>query len=497
MAGQTGTLAARLRQVRQNQRHHAVAAAGTARELVIVAFAVPLATLLALALIVGTVLALSGIGFGAFGAALGSAWLCLHQVPLSIGGVGISALPLLPTIGLLVAVFRYTGPSARLRTTPADLGALVAAAVGGPLLITALALALVFDGSSVLPVNPPNALWAFAATVLIYGGGTVAGIGRRDWRDWCRRAGLRGDRLDDLVAGVRTGAIAALMLLVASAVLICVLLVLNWGAVAAVVAGGNRFDGHLGLVVLSLLYLPNLVVDGAAALLGTPVPLGGAVLDLFHPVTGAVPALPVFAILPSAPPIRFLWAGALVVPLAVALWAGLAMRHHDPVRNLRRVTISAAAAAAVLLVATVAAGGTVGELGRAGGDAPVVALAAFGWIAVVGAVVALVHGIRAETKALRRAAATRTGGEGPEGNGPEGNGPEGNGAEGNGPEGNGPDGNGTQENSAGGNGPGGTAADTDEGPPAEPTPVFYRPDDDAPVIDDVEDLMFVDDLAAD
>ena len=264
MNGPTGTLAARLRQVRRTQREHAVASAGTARELVIVAFAVPVVALALLALVVAVTMALAGSGFGAFGAVLGSAWLCLHQVPLSVGGVEISALPLLPTIAVFVAVVRYAGPSARLRTTPADLGALVAAAAGGPLLITALALALVFDGSSVVPVNPPNALWAFASTVLIYGGGTLAGIGRRDWREWCERAGITGDRLTDLVAGVRTGVLAALMLVGAGAVAVCLLLIVNWQSVSAVIAGGNGFDGYLGLVVVSLLYLPNLAVDGAA-----------------------------------------------------------------------------------------------------------------------------------------------------------------------------------------------------------------------------------------
>ncbi|GAA3027792.1 hypothetical protein GCM10010528_06960 [Gordonia defluvii] len=463
MKGQSGSLAARLRQVRQNQREHARATAGTARELVIVAFAVPLVTLLVLALVVIATMAAAGTGFGAFGTALGSAWLCLHQVPLSVGGVSISALPLLPTIGLVVAVFVYTGPSARLRTTSADLGALVGAAVGGPMLITALALALVLDGSSVLPVNPPNALWAFAATALIYGGGTIAGIGRRDWRVWGERAGIRGERLDDLVAGVRAGALAALAMVGAAAALVCVLLLLNWPAVSRVVAGGNRVDGYLGLVVVSLLYLPNVVIDAVGVLVGTTVQLGGATVDLFNPQPGAVPALPILAILPGDPPIRYLWAIALVVPLAIACRAALRMRHYDLARNLRRVTVGAATTAAVLLIATVGAGGTIGELGRAGGDAPVVALAAFAWIMVVGAIAALGNGLRAETKAARAAALA-----------------------------------GRQLDDAAHGAEAAVDADDSWDPAtAVPTPAFYRPDDDAPVIDDVEDLMFVDDLPGD
>lgn len=467
MNGPTGSLAARLRQVRRSQREHAVATAGTARELVIVAFAVPVFTLALLALVVAVPMAMAGSGFGAFGTALGSAWLCLHQVPLSVGGVEISALPLLPTIALFVAVVRYAGPSARLRTSSADLGALVAAAAGGPLLITALALALVLDGSSVLPVNPPNALWAFVATVLIYGGGTVAGIGRRDWRRWCEQAGITGDRLADLVAGVRTGVLAALMLVAAGAVAVCALLIVNWESVAAVVAGGNGFDGYLGLVVVSLLYLPNVAVDGAAAILGTPVHLGTATLDVFDPQSGAVPALPILAILPGQPPIKFLWATVLVVPLAVAIWAALRMRHHDPMRNLRRVAISAAAAAAVLIVATVLAGGTVGELGRAGGDPPLVGLTAFGALMVVGSIVAGFHALGDESKAARAAAAAAR--------------------------------ESADRKSSAVDGGGGTGVvdETEAGVDAEveetvPTPVFYRPDDDAPVID-VEDLMFLDD----
>jgi len=468
MKGQNGSLATRLRQVRQTQREHALNSAGTARELVIVAFAVPLVTLLVLTVIVAITLALSGAGFAAFGTALGSAWLSLHQVPLSIGGVGLSTLPLLPAIALVAAVFIYTGPSARLRTTPSDLAALVGAAVGGPLLITALALAVVLDGSSVLPVNPPNALWAFLATVAVYGGGTVAGIARRDWREWCGRLGIGGARLDDLVVGLRTGALAALMLIGAGAVAVCALLILNWQSVAAVVAEGNRFDGYLGLVVVSLLYLPNVVVDAAAALLGTPVPIGTAIVDVFNPQTGAVPALPILAIVPGAPPIRFLWATALAVPLAIGVWAAMRTRHIDPARNLRRVAISAATVAVLMLVATAVAGGSVGELGRAGADAPLAAALAFAWVAVIGVVTALANGLRRETKEARRAAAAAA------------------------PAADTDDGAGTDDATGAE-----TKAEKPVAAPTEPTPVFYRPDDDAPVIDDLEDLMFVDDLPAD
>ena len=228
---------------------------------------------------------------------------------------------------MFVAVVRYAGPSARLRTTPADLGALVAAAAGGLLLITALALALVFDGSSVVPVNPPNALWAFASTVLIYGGGTlpvsVAATGGNG-------ASVRASP----VTGSPTSSPGSAP---ASSPHSC------WWVpgrgrlpaadrqLAVGLRGhrrGNGFDGYLlRLVVVSLLYLPNLAVDGAAALLGTPVHMGAATVDVFDPQSGAVP-LPILAILPGPPPIRFLWAAVLVVPLGVAVWAALQMRHH-------------------------------------------------------------------------------------------------------------------------------------------------------------------------
>lgn len=476
-------MAQRLRQVRRAQRAHSESTAGTARELVIVAFAVPLATLLLLAVIVAVTLLASGGGFGTFGTALGSAWLSVHQVPLSIGGVSIGALPLLPTIALVVAVFVYTGPSARLRVTPADLAALVGAAIGGPLLVTALALALVLDGSSVLPVNPPNALVAFGTTALIYGGGTLAGIARRDWRDWCAAIGLDGDRLDDVLAGVRTGWIAVLMLVGAGAVAVCALLVVRWPAVSSVVAGGNRLDGYLGLVLVSVLYLPNVFVDAAAALLGAPVQMGGALVDVFNPRPGTVPGLPVLAIAPGAPPIRFLWALVLAVPLVVAIWAGLRMRHVDPLRNLRRVAISAATAAAVLALAAFFAGGAVGELGRAGADAPLVALFAFGWLAVVGAIVALLHAASDETKAQRRAAAAEQVPVVPDDDAPVVDSLDTEAPDASDPVDGGPPA--TRGNPAVGSAP----------PP--PTPVFFRPDDDAPVVVDLEDLMYVEDVGPD
>ena len=97
-ATRTDTLASRLRQVRRNHRARRVAVDGSARELLIVAFALPLATLAVLFVALLATLLLAGADLGGLIGTLGATWLAVHQVPVSLSGVTIGALPLLPTL---------------------------------------------------------------------------------------------------------------------------------------------------------------------------------------------------------------------------------------------------------------------------------------------------------------------------------------------------------------------------------------------------------------
>ena len=135
--------------------------------------------------------------------AVASLWLAVHLVPVSIAGQQIAALPLVPA-GLMVwATARRTARITPGRGSWFVIRWIVASAVGGPLLIAAVALAVIGDAASVIAeLQTPNALRAFAGVLAVQGLGALIGvgsrIGRRHWelrRRGVGEAPMRGQRL--------------------------------------------------------------------------------------------------------------------------------------------------------------------------------------------------------------------------------------------------------------------------------------------------------------
>ena len=194
-----------------------------ARELLIVAFGLPLITLVVLLVLIVATLLLAGSDIGGLTGTLGAAWLAVHQVPISLSGVTIGALPMLPTLLVVAgtaAVVRSAGRDREVR----ELGAIAAAAVGGPLVFTAMAVAVVMDGASTSQIQSPDALSAFAYTLLVHAVGAGVGVGTTS-REPLRRhvAVSAADR-----TGLRFGVVALFALLAAGGVVVTVRLILNW-----------------------------------------------------------------------------------------------------------------------------------------------------------------------------------------------------------------------------------------------------------------------------
>ncbi|MFW0791343.1 DUF6350 family protein [Gordonia sp. CPCC 205333] len=396
------SLAARLRQLRQIRRAQVAGSENSARELVLVAFGLPVAIVLALTVIISITVAAAGGGFGGIGVSVGSAWLAIHQVPLTIAGVTLGALPLLPTLVLVVLAVKSVKPAIGERRNVYELGALFAAAVGGPLMITALAMAVVMDGQSVLPVQSPTPLAAFGCTVLVHGLATAIAVVGVHWRDWASARGLTSIRIDDLARACRLGAVAILSLLSVVGVIIVVMLIVRHSAVAELIAQANGVDGYLGLIVLSVLYLPNLAVAGAAALVGADVNVGLASLSLLDAHGGAVPPLPLMAVLPDGELGKTAAVGFMVTA-AVGVYVGWRCRDRDLIRSLRSVAVAGAVAALIMVLATWASSGDLGELGTFGTSVPVAGVFTFAAIGVPGVLVALVNALTPASKAARAA----------------------------------------------------------------------------------------------
>src|SRR5690349_22570505 len=95
---------------------------------------------------------------GATGA-IASMWLGVHEVPVSIGGRELGVMPLLPVLAMVWGTARTTagamsaaGASRQATDSASWFVArwVFGAALGGPVLIAAIALAFIHDAASVL-----------------------------------------------------------------------------------------------------------------------------------------------------------------------------------------------------------------------------------------------------------------------------------------------------------------------------------------------------------
>ena len=403
----TDNLASQLRNLRRSRRAQRTAAEGSARQLAVVAFTVPAIALVTLIVVMLSVLLLAGSGLTGLPSAIASGWLAVHQVPVTISGVTVGVLPLLPTLAVAAgtawltarAVAGGTNSNERDRHDLFDLGAVVFSAVIGPVLITAMSLAVVMDGGSVLPVQTPNALLAFLYTLGVHGGAAVAGVVWSRRRDFAVRGGVtHADR-----RGFRYGLVAAMLLLVAGAVLVCLRMLMRHGQIGELIESGYDFDGFLGLTLLSMLYLPNVMVAAMAVLVGSDVQIGATTVDLFTVRGDAVPPVPVLAVLPDGPGAGAWGFAGLLVPAGVAAFVGWRCRDLDPMAHVRSVGVAAAVAASVVAVLTVSAGGTLGEFGEVVVTVSAAGVFTLGWIAVVGLLIVLVYAFLPSTRAARLA----------------------------------------------------------------------------------------------
>ncbi len=354
------------------------------RSLVLVAF-VPAGIAAACAVVLAALTLLTGSGgMSGLGGAAGGMWMALHQAPVYIGGLPLAALPLLPTVLLVAGVAAYTRRFVDPGAPAVRHAAVIGAAAGGPAVVT-VAVVLVMDAAwSTSPVSTVGALPSVLIVMAVHGAAALLGVG-------VAAAGRYTDEwaLPPAVPrALRAGALAFAAIAAAGTVLVVLGLLLGWSRAQEAFAAEPSFAGRIGLLVLSVLYLPNLAVGAAAVLVGTPAHVGDAAYSLFAVTPGPLPALPVSAALPDGP-IGGAWPAALAVPAAVALWCAARRRGQGvTLSGQARYAVSVAAiAGALALVAGYLAGGDVGVLGAIGVDAPSFALAVLAWNAAAGLVV--------------------------------------------------------------------------------------------------------------
>ena len=153
---------------RQVPRQRPVPDADEMRALLAVAFRPAGVTVVLLsALIVVTLVAANSDLTGTFGA-IAASWLAIHQVPLTIDGTSLGVLPLIPTAGMMWVVARGCAAVVHPASSRRHALQVIGAAVAGPLVVTAIGLAVIADASAVIPLSSPNALAAFGWVLFVH-----------------------------------------------------------------------------------------------------------------------------------------------------------------------------------------------------------------------------------------------------------------------------------------------------------------------------------------
>jgi hypothetical protein len=155
----------------------------------------------------------------------------------------------------------------------------------------------------------------------------------------------------------------------------------------------DSFFGQLSLALMSLLYLPNVVVGAAAIAVGSSAHIGFATFSAFTVFGGDIPALPILAAAPT-PPLGPVWVALLIIGAA----AGVAVGQQCARRALPLPTAFAKLAVAALLAAIslallgAAAGGELGNFGNVGVDQSTFAPGVFLCFFVIGGLTVVMAG---------------------------------------------------------------------------------------------------------
>jgi hypothetical protein len=380
------------------------AGARQGRDLVRVAFGPTVVALVIIAAVTLLQLLIANSDMtGALGA-IASMWLGVHQVPISIGGRELGVMPLLPVMLMVWGTARSTARATSAYSSWLVVRWVVASALGGPLLMTAIALAVIHDASSVITeLQTPSALRAFTSVLVVHAIGAAIGV----WSRVGRRALAASPLPNWLGDSARAAAAGVLALFGLSGLVTAGSLVVHWATMQELYGITDSIFGQFSLTVLSALYAPNVIVGTSAVAVGSSAHLGFATFSSFTVFGGDIPALPVLAAVPT-PPLGPVWVALLIVGASSGVAVGQqCARHPLPVvPALAKLLVAAIAGALVMSLLAYAGSGRLGNFGDVGVDQGALVVGVFFWFAVVGWVtVVMAGGIRRRPKRRKTAPA--------------------------------------------------------------------------------------------
>ena len=374
-----------------------------ARDLFRVAFGPSAVALVVIAAVVLLQLLIANSDMTGASGAIASMWLAVHQVPVSISGRELGVMPLLPVLAMVWGTARSTAAATPPQGSWFVIRWIVASALGGPLLIAAISLAVIHDASSVLTqLQTPNALRAFSGVLAVHAIGATIGVSSRAGRRLVTLAGLPR-WVADAGRPARAGVLALFGL---SGLVTALSLVVHWSTMHELFAITDSVFGQLSLSLLSALYLPNVIVGTSAVAVGSSAHVGLATFSSFTVFGGDIPALPVLAAVPT-PPLGPIWVALLIVGAASAVVVGqqCGRRPLPLLPALGKLVIASALAAVTMALLGYAGGGELGNFGHVGVDQATFGPAVFLWfVAIGGLTIAMAGGIvRAPRTATPRA----------------------------------------------------------------------------------------------
>ncbi|MDT5255002.1 MAG: hypothetical protein QOD10_82 [Mycobacterium sp.] len=326
---------------------------------------------------------------GALGA-IASMWLAVHQVPISIGGRELGVLPLLPVLLMVWGTARSSARAISPYSSWLVVRWVIASALGGPLLMAAIALAVIHDASSVITeLETPSALRAFTSVLVVHAIGAVIGV----WSRVGRRALAASSLPTWLGDSLRAAAAGVLALVGLSGLVTAGSLVVHWATMQELYGITDSIFGQFSLTVLSVLYAPNVIVGTSAIAVGSSAHLGFATFSSFTVFGGDVPALPILAAVPT-PPLGPVWVALLIVGAASGVAVGQqCARHALPLLPaLAKLLVASVAGALVVSLLAYGGSGRLGNFGHVGVDQGTLLGGVFFWFAVVGWVTVVMAG---------------------------------------------------------------------------------------------------------
>ncbi|MFC0114910.1 cell division protein PerM [Kibdelosporangium aridum] len=274
-------------------------------------------------------------------------WLAAYQVPLRLDGHDLGALPLLPTLLIILLIGRaVTNAADRIEVDSARDTLPIIATVSATHAIAGGVLAEVTSSASLAAgLLVPAGVAALAA---------VIGLARQGYLDDVF------DRVDELaVHGLWAGLIGLGTMIGVGTCLVLLGLGTSFTTAAGLFSPG--IGDSVGMFLLSVAYLPNAVVGGMSFAAGPGVTIGQLTATPLYFTGGPLPGVPVLAALPETG--AAWWPVFFLLPLGVGAFVGWILRDasEDPIARLRAVGAAAVVVAGGCLLLAIGAGGRLAD----------------------------------------------------------------------------------------------------------------------------------------